>query len=159
MDKVKSKRRRLQSSMVGKNVWKIVAISVIIVFAAFLIVGFFKAHHIKSSFVRPTQAQIDYTKGVAADKLQSAGVNVSGFQVEVIDRMPRQQNDGVRNIIQVSFRNDSITHVYLVDVDSGEVLLHSETEFFGSFGDERKPLRHEGPSSFNIFPLMPKFLW
>ena len=125
-----------------KIIWKIVAIAVIAIFGVLIIGGLIKAHYIRSSFVKPTQAQIDYAAKIATEKLQSMGENVSAFQIQTGKRMRTHKENGVsRTIIQVSFSNNSTTHIYLVDVNSGEVLLHSETETFVPFWEHKKKLR------------------
>ena len=123
----------------GNRIWKIVAIAVIAVFAVLIIGGIIKAHYIRSSFVKPTQVQIDYAAKIATEKLQSMGENASAFQIQTGKRMRTHKENGVsRTIIQVSFSNNSTTHIYLVDVNSGEVLLHSETNIYIAFGEHQK---------------------
>jgi hypothetical protein len=150
-EKKNSKKSKVCPYKCRFGLWKIIAVLVIIIFSAFIIGGIIKAHHIKSLFVEPTKEQTDYAKTIATEKLQSTGANISNFQVIVGERM-RKPYDDPRTIIQVSFYNNATTHIYLVDVNSVEVLLHSETEVFGSFGDIHKPFRREGPLPFGMFP-------
>ncbi len=119
------------------RVWKIVAISFIVIFVLFVFVGLIKSHNIKSSFVKPSQDQIELAKRIAAEKLQSANINASTFQITVGERGQKHRDNKV--ILQVVFYNDTTTHAYLVDLDSGKVILHSETEIFEKISDPRKP--------------------
>ena len=122
-----------------QKIWKIVAIAMIVVFAALLAGGLIKAHYIKSSFVKPTQTQIDYATKIAAEKLQSMGGNVSSFQIQAGRRMRILHDNGItRTIMQVSFYNNATTHTYLVDIDSGEILSHSETDTYIKLEEHQK---------------------
>lgn len=122
------------------RIWKIVAIAVVIIFAVFVVGSIIKVNQIKSSFVKPTQEQIDYATQIATEKLTSIGVNASEFQIKVGERMPKLHKGVERNIMQVLFYNNSTTHVYLVDVKSGEIISHSATEVYDSaYGSPRQP--------------------
>ena len=127
-------------------VWKIVAIAMVGVFAVLILIGMIKAHNIKSSFAAPTSAQIDYAKELAIDKFESIGGNTSAFQIRVEDRMRRPHDDiSNRTILQVVFYNDTTTHLFLVDVNSGKVIMHSETEMYEKPLDE---IRHNDKFPF-----------
>ena len=123
----------------SQKIWKIVSIAVVIVFMLVLAGGLIKVFYFKSSFVKPTQGQIDDATRIAIKKLQSTGVNASAFQIHVGSKIRKIYNDGVSNtILQVSFANNSTSHTYLIDVNSGEVLLHSETEEYGMWSNHKK---------------------
>ena len=49
-----------------------------------------------------------------------------------------------RTIMQVSFYNNATSHTYLIDVNSGDVLLHSQTDVYGAFGNSHNA-RHDEP--------------
>ena len=140
----------------GQRFWRVVAIAVIVLFAVIIAVGLIKAHYIKSSFIKPTQAQIDYATKIAAEKLQSTGGNASAFQIQVGRKMRMLHDDGAaKTIIQVSFYNNATTHIYLVDVNSGKVLLHSETDIYSTFGNRHKENRREKLGY--LFDFYPRF--
>ena len=123
----------------GQRIWKIVAIAVIVVFVLLILGGLIKAYYFRSSLIKPTQAQIDYATKIATEKLQSMGVNSSAFQIEVGRKMRRLHQEGTeRTIMQVSFYNNVTSHTYLIDVNTGEVLLHSETDTYIAFGEHQK---------------------
>ena len=135
-----------------KEVWRIVAIAVVVLFAVVIMGGLLKAYYIKSSFVKPTHAQIDYATKIAAEKLQSIRVNSSAFQIQVGRKMRILHDDGAAKIIiQVSFYNNSTTHTYLVDVNSGKVFLHSETDIYGALGNRHNEYPHKKPSDIQGF--------
>lgn len=123
-----------------QKVWKVISISVIILFVILIIGGLIKAFYIRSSFVKPTREQVDFATKIATEKLQSMHVNSSMFQVHA-DRMRKMHDDGegkTRGMMQVSFYNNSTMHTFLVDVNSGEVLLHSETDVYGSWMNHKQ---------------------
>ena len=140
----------------GQRFWRVVAIAVIVLFAVIIVGGLIKAHYIRSSFVKPTQTQIDYATKIATEKLQAAGVNLSAFQIQVGRKMRILHDDGAtKTIIQVSFYNNATTHIYLVDVNSGKVLLHSETNIYSALENRHKENRHE--KSWHMFDFYPRF--
>lgn len=111
----------------------------IAVFALILAGGIIKVYYFRSSFVKPAQMQIDYAKKIAAEKLQSMEINASAFQIQTGKRMRALKENGVsRTVMQVSFYNNSTTHAYLIDVNSGEVLWHSEIDIYIPFGEHKK---------------------
>jgi len=111
-------------------IWKVIAIIFIAIFALFLIWGFIRANHFKASFARPTQDQSDYAIKVAKEKMDSLGIDSSLLQSRASDRMPKPRGEKDRKVLQVSFFNDTTTHSFLVDLDTGEAILHSQTEIF-----------------------------
>ena len=157
MKKQKEERQTFSASNKFERVWKMVAIAVIIVFALLLAGGLIKAHYIRSSFVKPTQAQADYAAKIASEKLQSTGINPSAFQVQT-GRMMRAMhyNADKKLMLQVSFYNNSTTHTYLVDVTSGEIILHSETDTYIAFGEHQNKRHYD--DHFEINNMMYKGL-
>ena len=138
---MKNKKEEKQIASKQK-IWKTVSIAVIILFAVIIAGGLIKAFYIRSSFVKPTNEQIDYATKIATEKLKSMHVNASMFQIHA-DRMRRMRDDGkTRGIMQVSFYNNSTMHTFLVDVNSGEVLLHSETDTYGTWMNRKTSSHH-----------------
>jgi len=118
------------------NVWKIVAVVFIILFCIALIGGLFKIYHFKSSFTTPTQDQIDSAKAIVAQELQNEGDNIDGYEVTVSKNIRRfGRMDSSKNTIQVSLRKNATSHLFIIDIDSGNVLMHSQTDFYGSMAD------------------------
>jgi len=142
-----------------KYIWKRIAIAVTAVFALLLIVGVMKAFYIKSSLIKPTQVQMDYATKIAAGRLQSSGANTSTFQIHVGERMHKVHdkfNDNkmdnkksARTIIQVSFYNNSVSHTYLIDVNSGEIILHTETDLYGALASYKTYNHRNSDDSFH----------
>ena len=127
-----------------QKIWKVTAIAVVVLFVLLIAGGLIKAHYIRSSFIKPTQAQIDYTTKIATEKLQSMGINSSAFEIQAGRKMRILHENGIaKTIIQVSFYNDATTHTYLIDVNLGEILLHSETHTYGAWASHKIYDRHD----------------
>lgn len=138
----------------GQRILKAVAIAVIVVFALVIIGGLIKVYYLKASFIKPTQAQVDYATKIAAAKLQSAGENASAFQVHV-GRGMRKIHDGetARTLMQVAFNNNVTSHAYLIDMNTGEVILHSETDIYGTWTSNKMHNRHDSMHPFRYLGL------
>jgi|GEM_PF-3865429 len=133
-------------------VWKIVAIVVIVAFALLIIGGALKARHFKESFVKPTQAQVESAETIATAKLLSLGLNASDYNISAADRMPSIDREGKKqSILQVTFYSSKTTHMFLVDMNSGEVLQHVQTDVYGDF-ENRNPMPGFGPHPDNRIP-------
>jgi len=142
------------SSNKGQRILKAVAIAVIVVFALVIIGGMMKVYYLKASFIKPTQAQIDYATKIATAKLQSAGGNASAFQVHVGRGMRKIHDDETaRTLIQVALNNNVTSHAYLIDVNTGEVLLHSETDIYGTWTNNKMHNRHDSRYPFRYLGL------
>ena len=136
-----------------KYIWKKVAIGVTAIFALVIIIGLIKAYYIRSSLIKPTQAQIDYAEKIATQKLQSMGIDSSAFQIQVGRKMRILHNNGIaRNIMQVAFYNNSTTHTYLVDVNSGEILLQTETDLYGTLANNKMYDHRESSHPWMEYP-------
>ena len=119
------------------KIWKWIAISVVFVFILFIVIGLIRNYHFRSSFVKPTQAQIGLATQIATEKLQSSGGNATDFKIKVNGKMPKPRYFGNEKplpvVLQVLFYKNATSHAYLVDITSKEVLMHSQTEFFKGF--------------------------
>ena len=141
----------------GQRIWKITAIAVVVIFLLIVTGVLIKIYHYKSSFEKPSQAQIDEATKIAAKMLQSTGSTPSTFQIHAGSRIKRFYDNGVsRSIIQVSFINNSTSHIYLIDVNSGEVLLHSETDTYGAFANHQMYERHGAWHTSMEYPMFPE---
>ena len=149
MKKKENEEKQDSKNKPNQRIWKGISIAVIILFAIIIIGGLIKAFYIRSSFIKPTQTQIDYATKIATEKLQSSGGNSSMFQIQVGRKMRRLHEDGINmTIMQVSFNNNVTSHTYLIDVNSGKVLLHSQTDTYIAFGEHQKKSRYGGHKFF-----------
>lgn len=130
------------------NVWKIVAVVFIVLFCFAVAGGLFRIYHNEPPMSVPTQEQMDSAKAVVAQELVKNGDDISNYEVTVspqirrLERMPppffmMKGSDEPRfneemqagNTIHVSLRSDTKTHFYLVDIDTGKIIMHSFTEW------------------------------
>ena len=136
-----------QSKGKGKmNVWKIVAVVFIILFCAALVGGLFRISRPRSPFMAPTQEQIDSAKAIVAWELEKSGDDIKNYDVVVSNmigkfndigmgvspRPPGRQNAvGIHEgkVIHISLHGNSTSHFYLIDIDSGKIIMHSLTEW------------------------------
>ena len=138
-------KSRLPAENHGKRLWKIIAISFIVIFVLFIAVGVAKVYRYKSSLVKPTQDQIGFVTKIAADRLRTMGVNLTGLQVHEASKIRKlHEADAERSVMQITFSSSALSHTFLVDANTGEILMHSQTEIFVPFGEHDKR-RRRGP--------------
>lgn len=112
--------------------WKVISIAFIAIFCVILLFGVLRWYHLKPHHMAVQQSQLDLAKEVVSADLSSAGYNLSDYKVQVADSIRGFSRDRQNeNIIQVSLFGDSKMHQYLVDADSGKIIMHSETTFYG----------------------------
>lgn len=131
-----------------KNVWKIISVIFIVMFCLMLIGGLMRVYHFMSVFSVPTQEQIDSAKDIIAQELENKGDDIDDYEISVsnriidFDRMGRskgifveiehsEDSKGIfdrimdsEGTIQVSLVKNSTMHSYLIDVNSGTVVMH-----------------------------------
>jgi len=117
------------------NVWKVVSVIFIFLFILVLVSGLFRVQDFKGSFKTPTQDQIEYAKAIVARELQNQSDDINNYQFIISEDIRRfDRITPSKNIIQVSLQKNSTMQMFLIDIDSGEVLMHSKTEFYGGPG-------------------------
>ena len=133
----------------GKNYWKLVAILFILIFAVLLIFSLMRAYHFKASFSSATPEQVKTAQDIVSFELKKNNDDLANYDVRVINRIKHvQKKDTLANILQVSLKNNSISQVYLIDVDAKSVVMYSKTEFYG---DTVSVGHLEGRRDFSVF--------
>jgi hypothetical protein len=113
------------------NIWKIVAIVFIILFAAIMFGGWMKAYHFRTSFITPTRSQVDIAKNAALTDLKNHGEDLTNYSFKISDKIRGISiGSAPRETIEVSVYNASIRHLYIIDVNSGGILMYSRIEFY-----------------------------
>jgi len=130
------------------NIWKVIAILFIALFAATLVFSLVKLQRFKQTLADPTDAQLESVRSIVLQDLEGRGFNISDCSVKVAPKIRGMEEAGTdRNIIQVFAISNSSRHNYLIDMDSDMILLHSQTETFGWMADMDKrmmmPMRPE----------------
>lgn len=132
-----------------RNIWKIVSVVFISLFILILVWGMINLRF-RTHFPEPTQEQIDMAGAVVSEDLQAAGDSIDNYEVSVTNRMigfigrpgpgngmpgrvPGNHHDmsgASGKNIQMSLRGNSTGHLYIVDLESESILMHSFTEWF-----------------------------
>ncbi|MBI5066428.1 hypothetical protein HZA97_09415 [Candidatus Woesearchaeota archaeon] len=126
------------------NVWKIISIVCIALFFLILLGKFARLHSFRSSFSVPSEDQVVFAKYVVAEDLIKKGDNIAEYEVRVDDRIRKFGRDKVqKNMIQVYLSKNSTRQTYLLNVEDGEIVMRSITEFYGKvdFPDREHPGR------------------
>lgn len=110
-----------------RNIWKLVSIALICLFAIVLALGLYREFHFRSSVVQATDAQIQQAKDIALNDLSRRGEDLAGFTFRISNRIrPLEQG---KSIMDVTASNDTVRHTYLIDLNSQTILVYSRTEF------------------------------
>ncbi len=114
-----------------KNWFKVTATIVVIIFALIVVSGLVRLSHYRSSFVKMDNAQIDTAKGIAVAALEAQGKNSSEYEVRVMPQFRKMQekNDSI-SLVEVSFFNPSEMQLFLIDINSNEILMRTETNYY-----------------------------
>jgi len=113
----------------ARNVWKYVAVGFIVVFAVFILGGVLKAYNMRNSFGKATSEEKDLAVKVASAKLEELGIDSSKFQLRISDQIKKKDKNGP-DTVHIIFYSQGVTHSFLIDVDSGTILIHSLTEVY-----------------------------
>jgi len=136
------------------HVWKIVSIVFIIIFLGILAEALIRHYHFKSYFTQPTEYQANMTRNAAIQDLSNRGEDTSQYKISVSEAIkPTSINEPIRNIIEVTAYNDTVMHLYIVDANTGEILMHSISESYGfiNYSNDRPPR----PDRNEWLPKMP----
>jgi len=124
----------------GNLFWKGVAIAFIVVFCIIVVFGIIRFYHFEPPRAAANPSQIDLAEKVVAQDLSSRGKNISNYKIQVSGMARGFARDGVsKSIIQVSLYDKSRRHLYLIDADSGQMVMHSETTFYGWMENQTPP--------------------
>jgi len=112
------------------NIWKIIAIVFIAVFALIIISGFFKARMYRPEFITASEIQIESARAIATNDLIKRIGDISGYDMHVSDKIRPIDPQGTnREIIEVTIYNQTVRHQYIIDIASGKIMMYSMTEF------------------------------
>ncbi len=137
-----------------RNIWKTIAFIFIIIFVAIIILGIWRAYHYRSKAAIATPEQIAYAKSIAESDLQTQGINATAYTVKVSDHIRSiPLNHTTTQTIEVTFSAPSIKHNYIIDVQTGKILMHIEMQFYDGLDHSRDPER--GPDLREPFAARP----
>ncbi len=116
----------------GNLFWKGVALAFVAVFCAIVIFGLVRLNHSEPHRIAANPSQVELAKSAVAKDLSISGENISDYKIQISDMARGFAREGQnKNIIQVSLYDSSRRYLYLVDADSGDIVMRSETDFYG----------------------------
>jgi hypothetical protein len=146
---MKNKKGKKGNSGKERNVWKMVSVVFIALFILILAWGLMNTRP-RPTFTEPTQEQIDMAKAIVAQDLRARDDSIDNYEVFVTNRIvgifdrlrPSNEGPAIKQIkppgemenfrnIQVSLQgSNSTSYLYIVNIDSGKILMRSFTERF-----------------------------
>jgi hypothetical protein len=121
----------------GRNIWKIFAIVVVIVFLLILAGGVMRLYRFKSEFTPATEAQIEAAKRLVTADLEARGLNTTDYDITVPDRIHDMDKKGTgRTMLPARAYSNSSKHDYLIDLEAGMIVMHSQTDTYGWMADQ-----------------------
>ncbi len=122
-----------------KKTVKIIVGGFIVLFVIALVLGITRYVSHESPHVKPTEAQLTMVKETVVNDLLKQGKNASAYELEILPKFRTEKEENTTILIaQVSAEKVSDAHVYLINVNSNTILMHSQTEFYNGFLGKRK---------------------
>jgi uncharacterized protein YpmB len=125
------------------NRWKIVSLIFIALFAVLLIVTLVRFRHPGPEMTPATPEQIESAKSTVTQQLQASGYN--NYKIEAASELGHM-GDARKPVIRVTAENDTSRQFFLVDVETGRIVMHDLSERH-EWMAEMKPPR-ESPGGF-----------
>jgi hypothetical protein len=114
-----------------KNIWKIISIVFIAIFALMLISALIRTYHFRPPVMNPSDSQISIVKNIAINDLKSKGEYDTEYDVRLSPSIrPIRVSEESRNIMEISFYNESVRHSYIINVDTASIQVYSKTLFY-----------------------------
>ena len=130
------------SEVPKRNVWKIISIICILIFIAILISGLIRSSHFREKTNKASDAQIATAKNIATSDLISRGETIDNYQFKSsgmirsmekrprgIDKTDNRTYNENSNILEVYFYNNTTINSYIINVDTGSILVYTKTVF------------------------------
>jgi hypothetical protein len=115
------------------NAFTIISIIVVVVFILVIVGGLLRFYYVEPTLPNPTDVQLITVKSIIASDLQSKGDSIDNYQFVISKKIRHlDQNKGTPGTLQVCLYNNLTRHLFLVDINNSEILMHSETEFYNS---------------------------
>jgi len=117
-----------------KNIFRIVAIVMIALFILIIIGGVLKEHSEAADRIPLNEQQIAQAKNIAAADMAERGVDIANYEAKVIPKL-RKLNKGHNDlaVVQVTFNNQTENELYLLDLNSGKIIMRSESYYNPEF--------------------------
>ncbi len=125
------------------NRWKIVSLIFIALFAVLLIVSMVRFSHSRPPLTPATPEQMESAKAIVEQDLQANGDNISNYKIEAASELGHI-GESQKSLLRVAAENDTSRHFYLVDVETGKIVLHDSSERYGWMAEMKPPRESQG---------------
>ncbi len=125
------------------NHWKIVSLIFIALFAVLLIVSLVRFSHSRPSLTPATPEQMESAKAIVVQNLQASGDDISNYTIEASSEIGRM-GDAQKEVLRVTAENDTSRHFYLVDLETGKLVLHDATHRYDWMAEMKPPRAAKG---------------
>ncbi len=78
-----------------------------------------------------TDSQLASAKNIISSELESKGDNLSNYNLEIPEKISGIGENREQKAFTVILFNNSTIHLFLIDLNSGEILMHKESQFYG----------------------------
>lgn len=117
--------------------WKLVAFAVVAIFILMIVVGLFRFYR----YTGPpaTQEQIAAAEKIVAQDLEAKGLPLQDFHIDVSEKTRHIRKGETNHItIRVNANSETERHFYLIDVETGKIVLHSVTAYADWMADSNR---------------------
>ncbi len=125
--------------MKSNKMFKMIVGSVVALFILILVLGIVRFYSHESPHVKATEAQLTAVKELVTDDFVKQGKNISAYELEIPPKLRSEREDNLTTLIaQVSVENESDSQIYLIDLNTNTIVMHSQTEFYNGFLNKRR---------------------
>jgi hypothetical protein len=134
----------------SKKLLKISSIAVIAIFLLIIALGLIRECYSRHSSAQLTASQLQAVKDVVQASLQAKGDDIANYQFSISNKMMRpEQKERQSSLIAVCLYSNSTRLAYLIDINSTEIALSSETRIL-SGNINIWEFMHERPGSCHV---------
>ncbi|HLC47073.1 MAG TPA: hypothetical protein VJI75_05055 [Candidatus Nanoarchaeia archaeon] len=112
--------------------WKSIAVIFLMLFCSIIILGILRWNYYRPSYHSIDSVQKELAMNLISQDMGSSGKNISEYKTLVSNMTHKFARGRVnKNTLQVSLYSPSSRHQYIIDIDSGTIVMHSETLVYG----------------------------
>jgi hypothetical protein len=115
----------------SRNIWKILAIVFVALFIIIIITGLLRAHKFREPPQQLAQEQATTITNIALNDMANREIIIENHTIKTQGVVREiRTNNMIRNVTEVSIYNSTERNMYIIDINSGEIIVYSKTEFF-----------------------------
>ena len=122
--------------------WKVISLIFISIFCIVVILNLVRFYHASSSSVDATPEQVQMAEALIQADLHARGGDISAYHVDIAPIVRTHDVGGQEEaVIHASLSTPTSQESYLIDLDKGEIVMHSMTVYYDWMTDEnnRRP--------------------